>query len=114
MVQLDEARFLSELTKLFQATRDAGSLTITHKRLQQRPKRGQGGDDVVHEVQITSDVISSSSAADVAFDSLSAEDTLLAEDITDGPKNVVPNAIEETGDDMDGAKGKAAPEDALA
>ena len=41
MVQLDEARFLSELTKLFQATRDAGSLTITHKRLQQRPKRGQ-------------------------------------------------------------------------
>ena len=38
MVQLDEARFLSELTKLFQATRDAGSLTITHKRLQQRPK----------------------------------------------------------------------------
>ena len=45
MVQLDEARFLSELTKLFQATRDAGSLTITHKRLQQRPKRGQGGDD---------------------------------------------------------------------
>ena len=40
MVQLDEARFLSELTKLFQATRDAGSLTITHKRLQQRPKRG--------------------------------------------------------------------------
>ena len=49
MVQLDEARFLSELTKLFQATRDAGSLTITHKRLQQRPKRGQGGDDATVE-----------------------------------------------------------------
>ena len=47
MVQLDEARFLSELTKLFQATRDAGSLTITHKRLQQRPKRNQGDDATV-------------------------------------------------------------------
>ena len=49
MVQLDEARFLSELTKLFQATRDAGSLTITHKRLQQRPKRGQNNDDATVE-----------------------------------------------------------------
>lgn len=39
MVQFDEAKFLSELTKLFQSTRDAGSLSITHKRLPERTKR---------------------------------------------------------------------------
>lgn len=39
MVLLDQAKFLSELGKLFGATRDAGSLSITHKRLEDRAAR---------------------------------------------------------------------------
>mmetsp|Transcript_2631 Transcript_2631/g.7841 ORF Transcript_2631/g.7841 Transcript_2631/m.7841 type:complete len:117 (+) Transcript_2631:314-664(+) len=34
MVQLEHAKFLAELQKLFLATRDKGSLSITHKRLE--------------------------------------------------------------------------------
>ena len=32
MVLLDQSKFLTELSALFQATRDKGSLSITHKR----------------------------------------------------------------------------------
>ena len=54
MVQLDEARFLSELTKLFQSTRDAGSLSITHKRLPERTKRkaNDGDDDATGDATV--------------------------------------------------------------
>ena len=49
LVRGPHVRPASKASKLFQATRDAGSLTITHKRLQQRPKRGQGNDDATVE-----------------------------------------------------------------
>ena len=43
MVLLDQTKFLAELGKLFGATRDSGSLSITHKRLEDRAAKKRKG-----------------------------------------------------------------------
>ena len=42
MVLLDQSKFLTELSALFQATRDKGSLSITHKRMSEKDKKAEG------------------------------------------------------------------------
>ena len=39
MVLLDSDRFLSELTRLFESTKDKGSLSITQKRTTEKDKK---------------------------------------------------------------------------